>query len=130
MSDGKLIQRIADYVEYEANMTRNAFATKAGIDPTNFSKMLAGKQSITTNTLRKIAAAHGVSLTWLMSGEGDMTEAKPTIDMTRHNSDGDNAGGNIFKIVDPKTLKAEEETICALKMRSHTSKNYYRNVSE
>lgn len=115
MSDDKLIQRISDYVEYEANMTRNAFATKAGIDPTNFSKMLAGKQSITTNTLRKIAAAHGVSLTWLMSGEGDMTEAKPAIDMTRHNSDGDNAGGNIFKIVDPKTLKAEEETICALK---------------
>lgn len=78
MSDETLIQRIADYVEYEANMTRNAFATKAGIDPTNFSKMLAGKQSITTNTLRKIAAAHGVSLTWLMTGEGDMMEtAKP-----------------------------------------------------
>lgn len=74
MSDGKLIQRLVDYVEYEANMTRNAFATKAGIDPTNFSKMLAGKQNITTNTLKKISVAHGISMTWLLTGEGEMVE--------------------------------------------------------
>lgn len=74
MSDEKLIQRLVDYVEYEANMTRNAFATKAGIDPTNFSKMLAGKQNITTNTLKKISVAHGISMTWLLTGEGEMTE--------------------------------------------------------
>lgn len=74
MSDEKLIQRLVDYVEYEANMTRNAFATKAGIDPTNFSKMLAGKQNITTNTLKKISVAHGVSMTWLLTGEGEMVE--------------------------------------------------------
>lgn len=74
MSDEKLIQRLVDYVEYEANMTRNAFATKAGIDPTNFSKMLAGKQNITTNTLKKISVAHGISMTWLLTGEGEMVE--------------------------------------------------------
>lgn len=74
MSDEKLIQRLVDYVEYEANMTRNAFATKAGIDPTNFSKMLAGKQNITTNTLKKISVAHGISMTWLLTGEGEMIE--------------------------------------------------------
>lgn len=75
MSDEKLIQRLVDYVEYEANMTRNAFATKAGIDPTNFSKMLAGKQNITTNTLKKISVAHGISMTWLLTGEGEMMES-------------------------------------------------------
>lgn len=74
MSDEKLIQRLVDYVEYEANMTRNAFATKAGIDPTNFSKMLAGKQNITTNTLKKISVAHGISMTWLLTGDGEMVE--------------------------------------------------------
>lgn len=75
MSDEKLIRRLVDYVEYEANMTRNAFATKAGIDPTNFSKMLAGKQNITTNTLKKISVAHGISMTWLLTGEGEMMES-------------------------------------------------------
>lgn len=77
MSDEKLIQRLADYVEYEANMTRNAFATKAGIDPANFSKMLAGKLTITTNTLKKISEAHGVSFEWLKYGEGEMSETNP-----------------------------------------------------
>lgn len=56
-----------------------------------------------------------ISIDWLITGNGEMMETKPIIDMTRHNSNGDNAGGNIFKIVDPETLKAEEETICALK---------------
>lgn len=59
-------------------MSRNAFATKAGIDPTNLSKMLAGKQKITTATLRKISAAHGISLTWLLTGDGEMYEKAET----------------------------------------------------
>lgn len=108
MSDETILQRLSDYVEYETDMTRNAFATKAGIDPTNFSKMLAGKQTITNNTLKKIAAAHGISLPWLMTGEGDMMAAKQsTIDMTRHNSPGDNAGHDIYKIVGAKGTEAQ-----------------------
>lgn len=89
--------RLADYVEYEANMTRNAFAGKAGIDPTNFSKMLAGKQTITTNTLKKISVAHGVSLTWLLTGEGDMVDT-PKVGPVVGTINGDDAnvsGGNM-----------------------------------
>ncbi|MCM1020863.1 MAG: helix-turn-helix transcriptional regulator [Muribaculaceae bacterium] len=63
-------------------MTRNAFAIKAGIDPTNFSKMLAGKQTITNNTLKKISKAHGISFEWLLTGDGEMMlkpEAAPVV---------------------------------------------------
>lgn len=81
MTNDKLAQRLSNYVDYETNMTRNAFAAKAGIDPANFSKMLAGKQKITTNTLKKISAAHGVSMTWLLTGEGDMLNQSPAIDV-------------------------------------------------
>lgn len=78
MTDENILQRLYDFVELETDMTRNAFATKAGIDPTNFSKMLAGKQTITDKTLKKISTAHGISLQWLLTGDGDMLEAKPS----------------------------------------------------
>lgn len=97
MADLDLAQRLSDYVEYEANMTRNAFASKAGIDPTNFSKMLAGKQTITTNTLKKISVAYGLSMTWLLTGEGEMVEApkvSPVVGMI-NGDDATVSGGNM-----------------------------------
>lgn len=95
MTDPDILKRLSEYVEYESNMTRNAFAVKSGIDPTNFSKMLAGKQSITTNTLKKISQAHGVNLEWLLTGEGDMM-SKPgaTVTYMQANSGGNNQQGN------------------------------------
>lgn len=95
MTDPDILKRLSEYVEYESDMTRNAFAVKSGIDPTNFSKMLAGKQSITTNTLKKISQAHGVNLEWLLTGEGDMM-SKPGAAVTymQSNSGGNNQQGN------------------------------------
>lgn len=57
--------------------------------------MLAGKQSITTNTLKKISQAHGVNLEWLLTGEGDMM-SKPgaTVTYMQANSGGNNQQGN------------------------------------
>lgn len=72
MTAPDILKRLSEYVEYESNITRNAFAVKSGIDSANFSKMLAGKQNITTNTLKKISQAHGVNLEWLLTGEGEM----------------------------------------------------------
>ena len=97
MADLDLAQRLSDYVEYEANMTRNAFASKAGIDPTNFSKMLAGKQNITTNTLKKISVAHGISLTWLLTGDGEVAETPKasTVVGTINGDDANVSGGNM-----------------------------------
>ena len=95
MTDPDILKRLSEYVEYESNMTRNAFAVKSGIDPTNFSKMLAGKQSITTNTLKKISQAHGVNLEWLLTGEGDMMSKPGTaVTYTQSNSGGNNQQGN------------------------------------
>ncbi len=71
MNNEKIMQRLVDYIENETNMTRNAFAAKAGIDPANFSKMLTGKQTITKNTLKKVSEAHGLNMSWLTTGEGE-----------------------------------------------------------
>ncbi len=97
MADENVAQRLAEYIEYEANMTRNAFASKAGIDPTNFSKMLSGKQTITTNTLRKISIAHGISLTWLLTGDGEVEETAKanTVVGTINGVDANVSGGNM-----------------------------------
>lgn len=66
-----IIDRIETFLEIDCSST-NSFARTAGIDPGNMAKMLAGKQNITDNTLRKISQAHGVSFEWLKYGEGDM----------------------------------------------------------
>lgn len=72
MKSGDLIQRLRQYIDNDANITNNSFAMTAGIDPANFSKMLAGKQTITKNTINKISKAHGLNPAWLVTGEGEM----------------------------------------------------------
>lgn len=67
-----IAERLAQFIDYESRMTRNAFAAKAGIDPANFSKMLKGQQTITPATVRKISEAHDLSMGWLLNGEGPM----------------------------------------------------------
>lgn len=52
--------------------TANAFAIKAKIDPSNFGKMLEGKQNITNKTIMKICSAHDLSMEWVKTGEGPM----------------------------------------------------------
>ncbi len=72
VSNMTISERLAQFIDYESRMTRNAFAAKAGIDPANFSKMLKGQQTITPATVRKISEAHDLSMDWLLSGEGPM----------------------------------------------------------
>lgn len=69
MSD--TIERIETLIELEC-LSTNAFAIKAGIDPSNMGRMLAEKQSITDRTLRKIADVTGCAFEWLKYGEGEM----------------------------------------------------------
>lgn len=84
MDNDGIIQRLVYYIDNETNITRNAFAVKAGIDPTNFSKMLSGKQNITIKTVKKISAAHGLNESWLLTGESEMLKKfdKPEISYT------------------------------------------------
>lgn len=71
-----IIKRLEDYIEYEALTNKSDFAARAGIDPSGFSKMLKGKQTITTATLKKIADTYGISYNWLTKGIGDMQNSK------------------------------------------------------
>ncbi len=65
-------KRIDDYIEYEALVSPTEFANKAGLDPSGIIKMLKGQMKITINSLRKISEAYGLSLSWLVLGEGEM----------------------------------------------------------
>lgn len=60
------------------DITPNAFATKANVDPSNFGKMLDGKQKITDKTIGKLCCAHGLSLEWIKTGSGSMMEPSTT----------------------------------------------------
>ena len=67
-----MIKRLSDYIEYDVITKPTKFAKDVGIDPSGFMKMLKGEQTITVNTLKKVSAATGLSLKWLMDGVGDM----------------------------------------------------------
>lgn len=58
-------------------MTPNAFATHADIDPSNLNKMLEGKQNITDKTIGKICSAHHLSTEWVKNGVGEMKVQTP-----------------------------------------------------
>lgn len=72
MEQKDVIKRLSDYIEYDVITKPTKFAKDVGIDPSGFMKMLKGEQTITVNTLKKVSAATGLSLKWLMDGAGDM----------------------------------------------------------
>ena len=72
MNQDDIIKRLDDFVEFEVMLSPTSFATKAGIDPPGFIKMLKGQQKITTNTLKKISACYNLNMNYILYGEGDM----------------------------------------------------------
>lgn len=66
-----VVERLREAIEL-LKITPNAFASKANIDPSNFGKMLEGKQKITDKTIGKICCAHSLSIEWVKFGTGDM----------------------------------------------------------
>lgn len=72
MEQKDVIKRLSDYIEYDVITKPTKFAKDVGIDPSGFMKMLKGTQPITVNTLKKVSAATGLNLKWLMDGVGDM----------------------------------------------------------
>ncbi len=69
MKENEIIKRLTDFIEYDEMVTPSAFANKAGIDPSGFSKMLKGQLTITSATLKKISCAYGLNLKWLTDGK-------------------------------------------------------------
>lgn len=76
MKQDDIIERLDDYIEFDAIMSQSAFASKAGIDPSGFLKMMKGQQTITDNTLKKIADCYGLRMEWLKFGEGEQYKPK------------------------------------------------------
>lgn len=68
----EVAKRLSEYIECDAITTPSQFAAKAGIDTSGFHKMLKGQLKITATTLKKIAAAYGLNMSWLLTGEGEM----------------------------------------------------------
>lgn len=67
-----LSQRLSLFQD-SIGMSNNAFATKCGINPSNYSKMLKGQQTFTTRSLVKIGDAFpSLNTEWLITGEGEM----------------------------------------------------------
>lgn len=73
----KIADRIKEAIGH-LDITPNAFATKANIDPSNFGKMLEGKQKITDKTIGKLCCAHKLSVEWMKTGVGTMLEPSVT----------------------------------------------------
>ena len=93
----EIAKRLSDYIEYDAITTPSAFASKAGIDASGFHKMLKGQLKITATTLKKISVAHGLSMTWLLTGDGEIEETTKagTVVGTINGDDANVSGGNM-----------------------------------
>lgn len=70
-----VVTRLREAMEH-LGITPNAFASKANIDPSNFGKMLEGKQTITDKTIGKLCTAHCLSVDWIKTGEEPMLVAR------------------------------------------------------
>lgn len=67
----EIIDRLLEAISL-LETTQRSFAEIAEIDPSNFAKMLRGKQKITDKTIGKICQAHKLSAEWLKNGIGNM----------------------------------------------------------
>lgn len=78
----------------------NAFANIVGIQPSNLSKMLDGKQKITDRTRRMIEARFpDLNFDWLLTGEGEMLREnapQPIAQQNNHHSPGARKENNYY----------------------------------
>lgn len=70
MTDFSNTLKRLEIVIRESKTSPRSFAIKAGIDPSNLSKMRNGNLDVSVKTARKIEMAYGVSVEWLLYGRG------------------------------------------------------------
>lgn len=98
----ELIERINKILEI-LQISKNQFATLCDIDPSNFNKMLEGKQKITKKTLGKILKKNPkINSRWLEEGEGEMLNEniKESLDVELHEKKTDR---NLIPFYDAET---------------------------
>lgn len=72
----EIAKRLSLYLMYK-NLSGNAFSVRIGINQSNLSKMLNGKQPISEKTLYKISSTFPeLNMEWLRTGEGEMLRRK------------------------------------------------------
>lgn len=66
----KIIERMSHLMKREG-LTKNAFATKVGINPSNFNRKMKGEIPFTIRDITKVSKNIGVNTEWLETGDGE-----------------------------------------------------------
>ena len=78
-SKSAVIARINELKEH-LGYSQARLAERCGLSKSNFCKMLGGSQTITDQTLHRLADEFGVSFRWLRNGIGEMFAEEKAID--------------------------------------------------
>lgn len=73
---GNAAERLA-YIIDSSGISQRSYAMGAGIDPSNFSKIVNGKKELPMSVARRIEKTYGISSHWLIKGTGDMMKRNP-----------------------------------------------------
>lgn len=76
--DADLIERIKSIMDKE-HLRANTFAVGLGFAASSLSRILNGKAPAPDNLLQSIARVHNINYTWLLTGQGDMTDTNNTV---------------------------------------------------
>lgn len=76
--DADLIERIKSIMDKE-HLRANTFAVGLGFAASSLSRILNGKAPAPDNLLQSIARVHNINYSWLLTGQGDMTDTNNTV---------------------------------------------------
>ena len=76
--DADLIDRIKSIMDKE-HLRANTFADGLGFAASSLSRILNGKAPAPDNLLQSIARVHNINYSWLLTGQGDMTDTNNTV---------------------------------------------------
>jgi transcriptional regulator with XRE-family HTH domain len=70
------------YAMRKRNVSNKQLALEIGVDISAISKWRLGKVAIAKRNLGKVCAALGISIGWLIAGEGSMEQGKASLDVS------------------------------------------------
>lgn len=73
----EITTRLIDLIE-TLGLSQNQFALRLGVNQANLNQIINGKRPFGKNMQRRISSEFGISLDWLLTGEGDMRVATPS----------------------------------------------------
>ena len=76
--DADLIERIKSIMDKE-HLRANTFADGLGFAASSLSRILNGKAPAPDNLLQSIARVHNINYSWLLTGQGDMTDTNNAV---------------------------------------------------